>query len=298
MNKKVLAHIALSLVALIYGANYIITKDVINGGYIGAHGFILLRVITASVLFQLLYWTMLRESIKKMDMLQMAIGGIFGVAVNQLCFFSGLEHTSPIHASLIMTATPILVLIASLIYLRKKPSILKIGGIVLGLSGAVLLISLAGRSSSSIASFYGDFLVFVNATSYAIYLVLVKRLLDRYHPLTVITWVFTFGLIYVLPFGLPEAIAADYSQMPTSILVSIGYVLLFVTFFAYLLNAFALSRVSASTTSFYIYFQPLIASFISIFLGREHLEWYHMVSAILLFSGVYLVSKKERPTNA
>lgn len=295
MSETLKSHIALTTVALIYGSNYIIAKDVMNGGYIGPVGFILLRVVSATILFWIFHSIFIKEKVDRKDLLYLAGCGVFGVAVNQICFFLGLEKTSPIHASLIMTSSPILVLIVSQILIRKGVSLRKILGIILGLIGAILLIVQAGSSSGTLSSIDGDLLIFVNAASYAIYLVMVKKMLAKYAPLTVIKWVFTFGLVYVLPLGWKEASTAAYETMSTSIWLSIGFVLLFTTFLAYLLNAFALSTLSASTASFYIYFQPLIATSISIFAGRESLQWYHILAAILLFSGVYLVSVTKTP---
>ena len=189
MSKLLQAHVALFLVALIYGANYTIAKDVMGQGYLDPLPFILLRVSSGAALFWIFHRLLIRESIAKKDILRLALCGLFGVALNQMLFFSGLNRTTPINASLIMTTTPILVLVASAVYLGERITPVKILGISLGALGAGLLIAYGERLNFG-EGWKGDLLVFLNASCYGIYLVVVKKLMKRYHPLTVVKWVF------------------------------------------------------------------------------------------------------------
>ena len=88
---------------------------------------------------------------------------------------------------------------------KEKSTKTKVIGIGLGAIGSISL-TLLSKSTSSDASSLGDLFILFNAISYSIYLVLVKPLMVKYSPLTVISWVFTFGLIYVLiwPFSTSE----------------------------------------------------------------------------------------------
>ena len=114
MNKIVLAHLSLLVANLIYAINYTLAKDVMPD-YIKPSGFILLRVIGALFLFALSYFLFIKEKIEKKDIIRFAICGLFGVAINQLLFFEGLNLTTPINAAIIMTSNPILVIIMSLL---------------------------------------------------------------------------------------------------------------------------------------------------------------------------------------
>jgi drug/metabolite transporter (DMT)-like permease len=289
--------LALFVVALIYGGNYSIAKVVMDDGYLPPLGFIFLRVLTGTLLFFLVLRIGPRERIQKADYLRLALCGLFGVAINQMFFFLGLNQTSPIHASLIMTTTPILVLIASSILIGERITPLKVLGIALGAVGAILLI-LQGKSvGADGSSAFGDLLVFINASSYGIYLVLVKKLMRRYRPTTVIAWVFLFGLLFVTPFGLPTLSKVDWSSFTPLIWVAVGYVLLLTTFLVYLLNAFALSVVQASVVSIYIYLQPLFAALIAILWQQDQLDGRKLLAASLIFLGVYLVSRPRKKLN-
>lgn len=285
------AHLAMLSVALIYGANYTIAKNVLDQGYLTPMGFILMRVVAGAVLFFLIHTSIIKEKVETKDIGLLAACGLFGIAVNQSFFFKGLGLTSPIHASLIMLTTPILVLIISSIYLKERFTWNKTLGVALGLIGASLLILKGGGQSDKLSSVEGDLYIMINAASYGLYLVLVRKLMKKYHPFTVMKWIFAFGLIYLIPFSYDQFADVQWSQFSQEIWLAIAYVLLFTTFLAYLLNAYALSIVSATVLSAYVYLQPLIASTISIFWYDDKLTIQSILCGVLIFIGVYLVSR-------
>ena len=292
MKKIILAHIALIFANLIYAINFTLAKDIMPE-YIMPSGFILLRVSSAVFLFSIVYFLFIREKIKKKDLVRLAVCGLFGVAVNQLFFFEGLNLTSPINASIIMTTNPIIVLVISFIFLKDKITGYKLFGVLLGIFGAWNLILNSNNMSFSSGSGLGDIFVLINATSYGLYLVLVKPLMSKYNPITILFIVFSFGLIFVFPFGYNELSLVDWTEIPNNIWFEIGFVVLFTTFFAYLLNAFALKNVSPNTVSIYIYLQPVLASFFAIYWGSDELKQDKIIAALLIFAGVYLVSKES-----
>jgi drug/metabolite transporter (DMT)-like permease len=296
MEKRLIyAHIALFIVALIYGLNYIIAKDVMVGGYLHPFTFILLRVATASFLLWITDLVWIRDKVEKKDLGYLALCGLFGVAANQLLFFSGLKLASPIHASLIMTCSPVLVLVMAQIFLKERLTMRKILGILIAMTGAIWLITngqevaMGGR-----AAVLGDLLVLLNASAYAVYLVLVKRMLKKYHPVLVIKWVFTFGLIYVIPFGISQWHSARFGEFTANVWLSVAFVLFFTTYLVYLLIGFALKEVSPTIVSVYIYLQPIIASLTAVLLAKDHLSSVRVLCGLLIFLGIYLVSFRPR----
>ena len=291
MSKVVKAHIALFLVALIYGANYSIAKLVLDDNYIQPFGFIIFRVLCGLGLFWFFHLAFVHEKVEKKDFPMLILCAVFGVAINQLCFFMGLKYTTPINASLIMTTTPILVLVISSILIKEKITFQKLIGIAFGAIGAIILISRGGTFSFQQSQLLGDTLILVNAISYGIYLVLAKKLMNRYNPITVVKWVFTFGFFMVLPFGWRDVMTIEWSTFSSTIWVAFAFVLIAATFFTYLFNAFALKIVSPSVTSIYIYLQPLLASMIALMMGKDELGLIKVLAGILIFAGVFLVSK-------
>lgn len=260
--------------------------------YLGPRGFILVRALGGVTLFWLtaFLWKFERTQLK--DHLLFLVCGLFGVAINQMSFFEGLNITTPINAAVMMTVNPVLVLLLSAIILKEALRPARIIGILLGIAGAIMLITRGGAEVDIFSSdkSLGNLLVFINASSYALYLILVKPLMSRYAPITVIRWVFTYGLLIVIPFGWPQLSDTSWGQLPSDILLRIAFVVLGTTYLAYLLNVFALKTVSSTTVSFYIYLQPLVAAVVAILLGVDHLTPVLLIAAALIFSGVYLVS--------
>ena len=136
----------------------------------------------------------------------------------------------------------------------------------------------------------GNLLVFINATSYAIYLVLVKGLMKKYQPLTVMFFVFLFGLFFVFPFGYQQLTSIDIELFSRDIYLKVLFVVVCTTFIAYLFNAFALKTLSPSVVSIYIYLQPVLASVIAIIYNSDSIDYIKILSSFFIFTAVFLVS--------
>lgn len=293
MKSKFWAHLAILGANIIYGLNYSIAKDVMPE-FIKPFGFIFCRVSGALLLFWLFGLLAKKEKVAKKDLFRLMLCGLFGVASNQLMFFYGLNLTTPINAAIIMTCNPILVLLISAVILGERITSRKVLGIALGILGAAGLILYKKDTSISSGGFIGDLFIFLNATSYAIYLVLVKPLMQKYEPITVIKWVFTFGFIIVVPFGFNEFQAIQWASFSANIWWAFLFVVIGTTFFAYLFNIFGLKSLNPSVVSTYIYSQPLIASVVAILLEKDKLDLLKLIAAIFIFAGVYLVSSRKK----
>lgn len=291
MNNNWKPNIAVLGANLIYGLNYTVAKDVMPN-YISPFGLVFCRVVGALFLFWCIH-LFTYEKVEKKDLFLLAACGFFGVSANQIMFLYGLDNTTPINASIIMVSNPILVLIASAIILKAKITALKIGGIAAGITGALLLLLFKKDFSFGSENFIGNLFIFLNALSYGIYLVIAVPLMRKYKPLTVITWVFTFGIIFVFPVSIHDFMQIKWQLFPPIIWVEFSFIVIATTFFAYLLNIYGLQKLSPTIVSTYIYLQPLIAAIIAIWAGKDGLDWIKIIAALLIFSGVYLVSKQK-----
>jgi len=292
LNKILLAHISLLIANLIYAINYTFAKDVMPD-FIAPSGFILLRVIGALFLFALSYFLFVKEKVERKDIFRLAICGVFGVAINQLLFFEGLNLTSPINAAIVMTVSPILVILLSFLIIKEALTFRKGAGIFLGLIGASMLILKAGSIDFSSNYQTGNLFVFINASSYALYLVILKPMIEKYNPITIMFYVFSFGFLYVIPFGFSNLADVKWAIIPSNIYWEIAFVVVCTTFIAYLLNSSALKQLSPTTVSIYIYLQPIFATLFAIFWGVDSLDNQKIMAAILIFFGVYLVSVRS-----
>lgn len=292
MSKRDWALLAATMVSLIYGVSFTIAKDVMPT-YVKPYGFILLRVFGATILFWLVSFFGPKEKIQRQDFPRIIVAAFFGVALNMLTFFKGLSYTSPISSAVIMVTTPIIVLILSAIIMKERMEIRKIRGILLGLFGTAFLILYGKSMGNATNASLGNFLVFINAVSYGFYLIIVKKLMDKYNAFTFVKWIYTFGLLMVIPFGWSEYQEIQWKSIPTIIIWEIGFVVVFTTFFTYLFNLVSMRELKPTTVAVFIYLQPLFATIFAMSLGKDQLTWVKILSAVLIFVGVYLVLQKK-----
>jgi drug/metabolite transporter (DMT)-like permease len=293
MSKRDVALFGATVVSVIYGITFTIAKDVMPD-YIDAYGFILLRVSGAMLLFWISWLFMPKEKIALKDFPRIIAAAFFGVAFNMLTFFKGLSLTSPISASVIMVTTPMIVLVLSAIIMKERMHKRMVTGIILGLVGTAFLI-LYGRSigTASNASL-GNILVFVNAVSYGFYLITVKKLMDKYNAFSFVKWIYLFGFLMVLPFGWNQFEAVNWAVVPIHVYWKIGFVVVISTFITYLLNLLTMKELKPTTVAVFIYLQPFFATVFAIGLGKDDLSLVKIISAILIFVGVYMVTQKKK----
>ncbi len=305
MSQRAAAHLALFLVNFIYGVNYVVAKGLMPD-VVGPSGFIVVRVLGAGALFWLVR-AVRPERIVLADLGRLALCGLFGVALNQLMFFHGLMRTTPINASIIMVATPILVLVLAAVLLKERITWVKATGVLLGAAGALSLIFLKPEGSAAGATALGDLFILINAISYGVYLVLVKPLMRKYTATTVMAWSFLFGLVMVLPFGWHEFTVIAWDTLSAPIWAAILFVVVMVTFVAYLMNTWALGQVSPTVVGTYIYMQPVLAAaftWLFVRIGPDRLGipgtytatigLPQILCAAAIFTGVYLVGRADR----
>jgi drug/metabolite transporter (DMT)-like permease len=229
-------------------------------------------------------------------MWRLVLCGLLGVAINQMLFIKGLTMTTAIHASLLMLCSPILITFLAFWMLKEKITIIKITGLVLGIIGSVLLI--AGRQSAGQPKDYlaGDMLIILNGISYAFYFVLVRPLMERYTPLQVVRWVFTFGFIMMLPVGWMQFGEIRWQQLTFTYTGVLVFVVLAGTFLAYLFNAYGIRVLGPGVTSAYIYIQLVFAVAIAVLFFNEQLTFQKICAGLMILGGVFLVSFRKKNT--
>ncbi len=291
MDKRAFAILAVFLVQVLYGLNFTFAKIVMNGNFVTPFAFVVLRVCGATILFWLVSLFLPQEKIEKRDFLKFFVAAIFGVVVNMLLFLKGLELTTPINASVIVTITPIIILVLSSFFLHEKITKLKILGVLLGFSGGILLTVLGTSTRVGDNLPLGNLFIFVNVIAYSIYIILIKQLTNKYHPFTFIKWLFLFGFFMVLPFGYKEVVNIQWDTFTPYVWFSVLFVVIGATFGTYLLNPLALRQLKASTIGIFIYLQPVIASIFALIMGADSVGYIKIIAMLLIFLGVYLVTK-------
>ena len=235
-----------------------------------------------------------KENIRLVDYKSVLVCSLLGVVINQLLFIKGLSLTYSIHASLLMLVTPIFITIIAAFLLKERINLNKVMGLCLGIFGAAILI--LARKNAGVGSdvMRGDVFVIINAIAYSFYFVLVKPLMKSYSALTVLRMLFTFGTIIALPFCWTEFSVIPWSEYTGNDFSVLGIICICGTFFAYLFNIYGIKHLGPSVSGAYIYTQPFFAAAIAFVVLGESINLYKIISAILIFTGVYLTNKTPR----
>ena len=294
MSKRYLALIAAFLATSIYGINHTLAKEIMPI-YIGSSGFIMLRLLGATLIFWLISLFTPYEKIEKRDFLKIIFAAVLGMCINMLAFFRGLELSTPINSGVIITLSPVLVLILSYFFLKEKVTLKKILGIIIGFSGAVFLIlntSKTGINAPNIP--LGNSFFLLNASAYAGYLIVVKPLTSKYNIFTIMKWLFLIGLILSAPITYNQFVEVNWLELPWFAIWRMGYVVIGTTFLTYLFNIYALKTLSPTTVGSFIYLQPIITIVFALITANDTLDSIKLLSCLIIFIGVYLVSVKNR----
>jgi drug/metabolite transporter (DMT)-like permease len=294
MQKKFFALAAAMLATTIYGINHTVAKSVMPI-YIGSLGFVLLRVLGATILFWTIGLFFKSKKIEKKDRLTILKCGLFGMGFNIAAFIAGLDYSTPINSSILIIITPIFVVILSYFIFKNKINSSKIAGIFVGFIGAMALIINADTNSSIGRNIpLGNFLFIVNSISYAYYLIIVKPMAEKYDLITLFKWLFLIGLVFNFPLGINQFLEVDWNNLPLQeAVLPMLYVVICTTFMTYFLNGYALTRLTSSEVAVFVYLQPIIGVVFAILSKSDTLSLTIIIASILIFTGLYLTTKKR-----
>jgi drug/metabolite transporter (DMT)-like permease len=293
MKQTHIGHLAIFAVNLIFGINTPITKSILNSSLqIDALALTYLRFIGASIIFWLVSFIFKIPKASKKDIPFFLLASLFGVVLNQTSFVYGLSMTSPVDASIVVSLTPIVTMIFSAIFIKEPITLKKVVGVLIGCSGALILI-MSSNSSSSNSSWVGNLICFVSCLSYGLYLTAFKPLIQRNHPITLMKWMFLFGTILSTPFTFSHLYSIEYSQITWEVTLKITYVILGATFLTYLLIPIGQTRIRPTTLSMYNYLQPIVTTILSVVMGLGIFGLKQSLATVLVFLGVYIVTQSK-----
>ncbi|HBC38977.1 MAG TPA: EamA family transporter [Porphyromonadaceae bacterium] len=290
LNKQQ-GHLALFTSSLVFGLNIPIART-ITPGIVDPFLMTFLRMFGAAVLFWIASLFIQREFVPRKDILLFFSSAVFAIVINQASFIVGLSKTSPIDASLVVTLSPVITMLLAAIFIKEPITLVKALGVLIGASGALVLI-LSSTHNGSGGSLAGNLLVLLSVTSYALYLTLFKNLISRYSSITSMKWMFLFATVLTYPMSHRAIVETDFTTFDTSVYLRIGYVVALATFFTYMLIPIGQKTLRPTTISMYNYLQPIAASFLAVAIGMDRFGWDKIISTVLVFTGVYLVTQSK-----
>ena len=293
MNKRTIALFAAFVATSIFGFNHTIAKELMPD-VLSPNALLYCRVVGAAICFWFISLFLKNEKIEFKDFKLIIICAFFGMGLNMITALNGLYNSTPINSAIITTLAPIFIFLISVIIIKEKITRIKYVGVFIGFCGTLTLILLNEKSTSSAPNInLGNFYLFINSISYALYFVLVKPLTKKYTMITIMKWLFLFSIFINMPFGLIEFTKINWVEISGVSLLKISYVVFCTTFLVYLLNLYALKNLKASTVGMFIYLQPVIGILFAIYRGADKLTVADATSVLMVFIGVYLVSKKS-----
>ncbi len=294
------AHASMIATTLLFGINYWVAKGLMPEHLLPGQ-IIFLRVLGTMLIAMLIQYSVreYREmKIEKSDFPRLVLISLLGVSLNQMLFFSGLNKTTPVDAAIINSGNPIMVILFASFLLKEKIISSRLAGILLGAAGALTLVVFGSKASIGNGHLNGNLLIVCNTAAWSLYLVLAKPLMEKYNPILLMRWIFTFGFVAILPFTIQEAVDIDFIKISASIWGSIIYIILGTTFLAYFFISYSLKRLSSGTVAYYTYMQPVLVAILGIMLFNEKITWVKIVSALLVFVGIYFVTNKSVKVNS
>lgn len=292
-EQKKNGHLIMLVVTLIFGLNIPLSKSLLPAA-MSPEGLTISRFAFGAVAFWMASIFTKKERVPLKDHLFFLVGACCGVIFNQGLFLVGLSHTSPIDASIIITAGPLFAMIFAALILKEPITLMKAGGVLVGASGAILLVYSGSHTVATQSSVVGNLMIAGSSMIYAFYLVISRPVVARYSAVTMMKWMFLYASVMVVPFFYPHILEAPVVQTPTlKPVLQMIYTLFGATFVTYLLLAMAQQRIRPTTISMYNNLQPLIASFVAIMVGMDHFSMLKLLAGALIFSGVYLVTQSK-----
>lgn len=292
-NRPLTAHVAMFLACACWGLMAPLGKDAMTHGIDGID-MVSFRVLGGAILFWLVSFFVPREHVPVKDILLFIGAAVFGLVCNQCCYTIGLGITSPINASIVTTSMPIFAMLLAALILKEPITSKKVMGVLLGCSGALILIlTSAAHTSDKVGDIRGDLLCLAAQFSFALYLSLFQKLIRRYSVFTVNKWMFLWATVLILPFSTSHVLAIDFPNVPARTWWEAAYVVVFGTFVAYILSMIGQKTLRPTVVSIYNYVQPLVSVTVSILTGIGILKWSQAVAVLLVFSGVWLVTKSR-----
>jgi len=291
-KKKLIGHIALFSANVIFGLNTPLSRTLMPET-MSPYSLTFFRMAGAMILFWTVSLFVKKEHVPAKDILMLFFASIFGIVLNQMPYIVGLSMTSPIDASIVVTMLPILTMILAAIIIKEPITLVKTMGVLVGASGALLLVFSSATQKGGESNFWGNMIIFVAAISFAIYLTVFKKIISKYSPITIMKWMFLFATILCYPFCHNALMQTDFSSFSPDTYWRISYVVVFATFIAYILIPIGQKVLRPTTLSMYNYLQPIVASMVAVAIGMDTFGLEKSVSGALVFAGVYIVTQSK-----
>lgn len=291
-NHRLQAHTAVLLANIIFGLGVPVTKLLLDL-WVSPMAYMATRCLGAAAIFWLISLFLPREKVAPRDLTVIILGGLLGIVVSQTLTAWALTFTTPVYFSLIATLTPVATMLCAALFIGEKISVRGIAGVALGVAGAMLMVFIGWQGGSGKNDILGIALTLLSMLTWAVYLIITRKVSARYTAVTQMKWVFLASAIAVLPFSVTDLQSATLYSAATqwSGLAEMAFIVVFATVAGYFAIPFAMRYLKATTVSVYTNLQPIVASLVAIALSQDVLTWDKPVALVLVLLSAWLVTK-------
>ena len=291
-NHRLQAHTAVLLANIIFGLGVPVTKLLLDQ-WVSPMAYMATRCLGAAAIFWLISLFLPCEKVAPRDLTVIILGGLLGIVVSQTLTAWALTFTTPVYFSLIATLTPVATMLCAALFIGEKISVRGIAGVALGVAGAMLMVFIGWQGGSGKNDILGIALTLLSMLTWAVYLIVTRKVSARYTAVTQMKWVFLASAIAVLPFSLTDLQSATLYSAATqwSGLAEMAFIVVFATVAGYFAIPFAMRYLKATTVSVYTNLQPIVASLVAIALSQDVLTWDKPVALVLVLLSAWLVTK-------
>ena len=293
MNQhKLSAHGAVLLANVIFGVGVPVTKLLLDN-WLTPMAYMATRCIGAAAIFWLISLFLPKEHVERHDLLVIMCGGLLGFVVSQTLTAWALQFTTPVYFSLIATLTPVATMLCAALLIGERMSAKGVVGVVFGIAGAMLMVFMNWQGGTGSNDLLGIFLAVLSLLTWAVYLIITRKVSARYTAVTQMKWVFLVSIVAILPFSWSDLCHATLysSAWQWSGVAEMAFIVIFATVAGYFAIPYAMQYLKATTVSVYTNLQPIVASFIAIMLSQDVLTWDKPVALVLVLLSAWLVTK-------
>ena len=291
-NHRLQAHTAVLLANIIFGLGVPVTKLLLDQ-WVSPMAYMATRCLGAAAIFWLISLFLPREKVAPRDLTVIILGGLLGIVVSQTLTAWALTFTTPVYFSLIATLTPVATMLCAALFIGEKISTRGVVGVALGVAGAMLMVFIGWQGGSGKNDILGIALTLLSMFTWAVYLIITRKVSARYTAVTQMKWVFLASAIAVLPFSLTDLQSATLYSAATewSGLAEMAFIVVFATVAGYFAIPSAMRYLKATTVSVYTNLQPIVASLVAISLSQDVLTWDKPVALVMVLLSAWLVTK-------
>lgn len=290
-NQKLKGHAAVFLANTIFGLGVPVSKALLDS-WVTPMGFMASRSLFAAIIFWIIACFLPKEHVERKDLIVILLGGLLGFVISQSLTAWALDYTTPVYYSLIAALTPVGVMLMAALFIGEKITWMKVVGVVLGIAGALIMLVKSWQTGAGKNDVLGIFLAILSLLTWAIYLIVTRKVSQKYSSVTQMKWIFLISAIVTVPIVLPEFHAQTlYSSAANwEGIAEMAFLVLGATVLGYFLIPVAMKTLQATTVSIYTNLQPIVASLVAIIIGQDFLSWDKIVAAILVLVSAYIVT--------